>query len=49
MRLIFVVGTGSVGWMLVRGAVMAPKKNLAGGWFVGPLGVMIGVALLSLA
>jgi predicted metal-binding membrane protein len=49
MRLMFVVGTGSVGWMLARGAVMALEKNLAGGWFVEPFGVMIGVALLSLA
>jgi predicted metal-binding membrane protein len=49
MRLMFVVGTGSVGWMLARGAVMALGKSLANGWFIEPPEAIIGVALLSLA
>jgi predicted metal-binding membrane protein len=40
MLLMFVVGTGSVGWMLVLGAVMAAEKNLPGGQRLSaPLGV----------
>jgi predicted metal-binding membrane protein len=31
MLLMFVVGTGSVGWMLAIGAVMAVEKNVAWG------------------
>ena len=31
MLLMFVVGTGSLGWMLVLAAVMAAEKNLPGG------------------
>jgi predicted metal-binding membrane protein len=31
MLLMFVVGTGSVGWMLLIGAVMAVEKNVAWG------------------
>ena len=49
MLLMFVVGTGSVGWMLALGAVMALEKNISGGWFARHLGSMIGVALLSVA
>lgn len=45
----FVVGTGSVGWMLALGAVMALEKNLASGWFARHMGSMIGVALLTVA
>lgn len=40
MLLMFVVGTGSVGWMLILGAVMALEKNVSWGRrLVGPLGV----------
>jgi predicted metal-binding membrane protein len=49
MLLMFVVGTGSVGWMLALGAVMALEKNLADGWLARHLGAMIGVTLLSVA
>ena len=39
MLLMFVVGTGSVGWMLALGAVMAIEKNAAWGrWLSQPLG-----------
>jgi len=31
MLLMFVVGTGSVGWMLALGTVMAAEKNLPAG------------------
>jgi predicted metal-binding membrane protein len=47
MLLMFVVGTGSVGWMLALGAVMALEKNLAGnGWLARHLGTAFGIALL---
>ena len=50
MLLMFVVGTGSVGWMLALGAVMALEKNVAGdGWLVQHLGDIIGAVLLSVA
>jgi len=40
MLLMFVVGTGSVGWMLVLGAIMAIEKNVSWGrWLSAPLGV----------
>jgi predicted metal-binding membrane protein len=40
MLLMFVVGTGSVGWMLALGAVMAAEKNLAWGRRLSaPLGI----------
>jgi predicted metal-binding membrane protein len=46
MLLMFVVGTGSVGWMLVLGAVMAIEKNVSWGrQLSAPLGV--GVLLWS--
>ncbi len=39
MLLMFVVGTGSVGWMLMLAAVMAAEKNLPGGRVISkPLG-----------
>lgn len=39
MLLMFVVGTGSVGWMLLLGAIMAAEKNLPGGRVLAkPLG-----------
>ncbi|MDX1489490.1 MAG: DUF2182 domain-containing protein, partial [Acidiferrobacterales bacterium] len=47
MLLMFVVGTGSVGWMLALGAVMALEKNLTSGWMARHLGTMIGIALLG--
>ncbi len=40
MLLMFVVGTGNVGWMLLLGAVMAAEKNFAWGRQIStPLGV----------
>ena len=40
MLLMFVVGTGSVGWMLVLGAVMAIEKNVSWGRsLTAPLGI----------
>ena len=48
MLLMLVVGTGSVGWMLALGAVMAVEKNVAWGRRLsGPLGV--GLLLASAA
>jgi predicted metal-binding membrane protein len=44
MLLMFAVGTGSIGWMLGLGAVMAAEKNLRWGRH---LGTPIGVALLG--
>jgi predicted metal-binding membrane protein len=44
MLLMFVVGTGSVGWMLAVGAVMALEKNVAWGRW---LSVSLGFALLA--
>ena len=42
MLLMFVVGTGSLGWMLALSAVMAAEKNLPGGRRLSaPLGVML--------
>jgi predicted metal-binding membrane protein len=51
MLLMFVVGTGNVGWMLVLGAIMAIEKNAAWGRRLGrPLGmVLVGWAALILA
>jgi predicted metal-binding membrane protein len=43
MFLMFLVGTGSVGWMLLIGAIMATEKNVAGG---KRLGVPLGISLL---
>jgi predicted metal-binding membrane protein len=44
MLLMFVVGTGSVGWMLVLGAVMAIEKNMSWGRHLSPA---LGIALLE--
>jgi predicted metal-binding membrane protein len=44
MLLMFVVGTGNVGWMLVLGAVMAAEKNLSWG---RRLSVPLGIGLLG--
>lgn len=42
MLLMFVVGTGSVGWMLVLGAIMAVEKNLPWGRRISqPLGALL--------
>lgn len=50
MLLMFIVGTGSVGWMLLLGAVMAIEKNLPIGRFLGkPLGgaLIAGAAIVA--
>ena len=52
MLLMFVVGTGSVGWMLMLGAVMALEKNMPWGHRMSaPLGVVLlgwgGMIVLS--
>jgi predicted metal-binding membrane protein len=44
MLLMFAVGTGSVGWMLALGAIMAIEKNLPWG---RRLSVPLGIALLT--
>jgi predicted metal-binding membrane protein len=44
MLLMFVVGTGSVGWMLIIGAVMAIEKNVAWG---RRLSAPLGIGLLA--
>jgi len=46
MLLMFVVGTGSIGWMLALGAIMAVEKNLPWG---RRLSTPLGVALLTWA
>ena len=46
MLLMFVVGTGSIGWMLALAAVMATEKNLPGG---RRLRTPLGVALIASA
>jgi predicted metal-binding membrane protein len=50
MLLMFAIGTGSLGWMLVLGAVMAAEKNLPWGEQMSrPLGLVLligGVAIL---
>jgi predicted metal-binding membrane protein len=46
MLLMFVVGTGSVGWMLALGAVMAVEKNVSWG---RRLSVPLGIGLLGWA
>ena len=44
MMLMFAVGTGSVGWMLVIGAVMAVEKNVSWGRKISyPVGVVLFV------
>ena len=50
MLLMFIVGTGSVGWMLLLGAVMAIEKNLSIGRHLGkPLGgvLIAGAAIVA--
>ncbi len=42
MLLMFLVGTGSVGWMLVLGAAMAIEKNVSWGRRLStPLGIVL--------
>jgi len=42
MLLMFAVGLGSLGWMLVLGAVMAVEKNVSWGRKISvPLGVVL--------
>jgi predicted metal-binding membrane protein len=42
MLILFVVGTGSIGWMLLLGAIMAAEKNLAWGRYLSaPVGVLL--------
>jgi predicted metal-binding membrane protein len=49
MLLMFVVGTGSVGWMLVLGAIMAAEKNLPWGRHISrPLGVFLIVGGMTI-
>ena len=50
MLIMFVVGTGNLGWMLVLAAVMAAEKNLPGGARLRlPIGLgLIGAAALVL-
>lgn len=48
MLMMFLVGTGSIGWMLAIGAVMATEKNVVWGRLLSaPLG--IGLLLVSIA
>jgi predicted metal-binding membrane protein len=50
MLLMFIVGTGSVGWMLLLGAIMAIEKNLPIGRLLGkPLGgaLIAGAAIVA--
>lgn len=51
MLLMFVVGTGSVAWMLALGAIMAAEKNLPWGHrLAAPLGVLLlGASALLVA
>lgn len=52
MLLMFVVGAGSLGWMLVLAALMAIEKNVSWGRRLSaPLGVALlaGAALLAAA
>ena len=50
MLLMFAVGVGSIGWMLVLSAVIAIEKNVSWGRHIStPLGVLLVVAGLALA
>lgn len=50
MLLMFVVGTGSVGWMLALGAMMAAEKNLpVGRKLSAPLGIVLLAVSATLA
>jgi len=48
MLLMFIVGTGSLAWMLLLGAVMAVEKNLPWGRRLSaPLGALLLLAAIS--
>jgi predicted metal-binding membrane protein len=50
MLLMFIVGTGSVGWMLLLGAVMAIEKNLSSGRLLGKAvggALIVGAAIVA--
>lgn len=50
MLLMFVVGTGSIGWMLLLGAVMAAEKNLPfGRRLAAPLGGLLIAGAVAMA
>jgi len=50
MLLMFVVGTGSVGWMLLLGAIMAVEKNMPWGRHLSaPLGIALILGSAALA
>ena len=50
MLLMFVVGTGNVGWMLGLGAIMAVEKNMSWGRYLSrPIGATLVVAALVIA
>jgi predicted metal-binding membrane protein len=51
MLLMFVVGTGNVGWMLGLGAVMAVEKNMPWGRHLSrPLGgTLLAIAAIAVA
>jgi predicted metal-binding membrane protein len=52
MLLMFIVGTGNVGWMLALGAMMAIEKNAAWGrWLSQPLGfaLIAGATIIIVA
>lgn len=50
MLLMFVVGTGSVGWMLLLGAIMAVEKNMPWGRHLSaPLGIALILGSVALA
>lgn len=49
MLLMFVVGMGNLGWMLLLGAVMATEKNLPWGRYLRqPLGIALLVGALAM-
>ncbi|MBX6771054.1 MAG: DUF2182 domain-containing protein [Chloroflexi bacterium] len=50
MLLMFAVGVGSIGWMLVLGALMAIEKNLPRArWISRPLGIALGAGAAAAA
>ncbi len=50
MLLMFVVGMGSVGWMLALGAVMAVERNMPWGRRLStPLGVVLIASAVAFA
>jgi predicted metal-binding membrane protein len=50
MLLMFVVGTGNVGWMLLLGAVMAAEKNFPWGHRLrAPLGLVLVAGAVGIA